>query len=102
MTDWHVGMKVVRISEPSPMPGIKGCEYPKVGRVYTIREVVYSDRHEEIYLRLVEVVNPLFDLKDGLMEPAFWASRFRPVVSRPTSIAVFTAMLDPTRTKETV
>lgn len=47
-------------------------------------------------------------LADGPLNPdrmlphrGWWASRFRPVVTRKTDISVFTAMLSPAKQKET-
>jgi hypothetical protein len=71
-----------------------GCRYPEKGRIYSIRHIGYSDFKGHWCLRLVEIVNPEVTappFRPG--EPTFHARRFRPLVSRPTNISVFTALL---------
>lgn len=48
---------------------------PRKGRVYTVREIVKTERHHGV--RLLEVQNPLLRFADGGHEPAFSLRRFR-------------------------
>lgn len=50
---------------------------------------------------LVGVYISLVGISDGFGGSGFYPSRFRPLVSRPTNISIFTAMLGP-RLKETI
>lgn len=59
-------------------------------RVYTIASIF--EKAGAIFVYLAEVTS------DG----GWYASRFRPVVTRKTDISVFTAMLTPTKQRETV
>ena len=94
---FYVGQKVVCVDAK----GLDWGNYPKEGEVYTIRECL-SDPSNEPVIRLIEIVNnegPNFTL-NVYCEPYYRASRFRPIVSRPTSISIFTAMLGPTKVRE--
>lgn len=91
MTDWHVGMKVCCV---------KSAPYLQVGTVYTVAEVeIRTDGPYQgsLFLCLQEI---------GETEVAkrffYWRGYFRFVVDRKTDISIFTAMLDPTRVRETV
>jgi hypothetical protein len=65
------------------------------GSVYTIRRIESADGWCAVWLE--EVVNPVLDiwLDRGPEEPAFSASRFRPIVERKTDISIFRKMLTP-------
>lgn len=75
---------------------------PEPGAVYTIRHIgtVPNElgKTEEAVL-LHEINNAPFHWRNGFYELHMNARFFRPVVSRPTSIAIFTAMLNPTKRK---
>lgn len=79
-----------------------GIITPVFEATYTIREL--DDRGNALALRLVEIINPPIRHVDpfGTIEPGWRASHFRPLVSRKTSIDVFTAMLNPVEEKELV
>lgn len=88
--DWHVGMKVVCISEqyrPTSAPDERDI-LPREGQVYTIRSF-----HKSGNLWLVEIRNKRRVWSTGRHEYAFHPSRFRPVQPRKTDISMFTAML---------
>lgn len=92
--DWHVGMKVVCVSADS------GSRHKPIfeGRVYTIRRVWPHPLTREIGVLLQEVVNeihPSYGIERG-----YRAKRFRPVQTRKTNIAIFTAMLDGAKERE--
>lgn len=70
-----------------------GVSLPLLGQVYTVRDL--CERLGEPCVRVNEIVNDhRFYCELGFSdEQAFSARRFHPVVSRPTDISVFTAML---------
>lgn len=91
---FRVGQKVICI-DGSRWPGRgAGFEtYPKEGEVYTISGFGPSDKHCRIYL--AEINNPPHNYISGF-HPATWATiRFRPLVQKKTSIAIFQALLNP-------
>lgn len=60
-----------------------GCEVkPVVGGVYTVRELI--SLNGEAQIRLVEIVNDVLHYKEGRIEAAWAAYRFRPLVERKT------------------
>lgn len=65
-----------------------GANYPKVGEVYTVRAI--KPWCDSAVLLLEEINNSHLGYNP---EPGFRQSFFRPVVSRPTSIAVFEEIL---------
>lgn len=86
---FHVGQKVVCIR--GPMWPLNGSTQPVVGKIYTIRDVGRHVSAEGFFAVLLqEIVN---DLHWSGLEYNFLAERFRPV--KPTSIAVFEALLKP-------
>ncbi len=97
MWDWRLGQKIVCINDT--FVGISEKILPVKGRVYTIRGI-YDDDIGSIAFLLHEIVNEKRDNFIGyegqLLEPGFFATRFRPVTTKKTSIDVFTAMLKPT------
>lgn len=96
---FYVGQKVVCID--NNRDGGYGDEIvPDVGPVYTVRELFSCNGHD--WLRLREIKNsPRYYTPGGVTEAFFHISRFRPVVERKTSIAIFTAMLNPSTEKVT-
>lgn len=94
---WHVNQKVVCIKPPR---GIKACPRlvgPKVGAVYTIREIFegpdkWSGR---TYFRLHEIVNPLSNTYLGPFEAAFQSIIFRPVKTTSTGLTILNRLLLP-------
>lgn len=68
-----------------------GFKLPVTGKVYSVRWI------EGEYIRLTELINPDIPYVSGDAEPMWLAARFRPVVERKTSIAIFEAMLNPSR-----
>lgn len=73
---------------------LAGCSFHEKGRIYTIRQIAFSKFKQHWALRLVEIVNPEMHLppyRPG--ELTFGVRRFRPVVSRPSEISIFTDML---------
>jgi hypothetical protein len=95
---FRVGMKVVCIKLGWPnsrdVPN-----RPVFNQVYTIRAIV----DDGIGLLLCEIHNPPMDHVEGYCEPAWWSSRFRPIVERKTDISCLTALLVPgTKIRETV
>lgn len=70
------------------------CTLPIKGKIYTLRQIGYSEFHHLWLLRLVEIVNPRFEVENcHLGEPTFNVRRFRPLIRRPTDISIFKAML---------
>lgn len=76
---------------------------PVKGQKYTIREAFPHYTEAGVTsVRLVEVVNPIFDYPIVNLkgyEAAFYAHRFRGIEKRKTDISIFTAMLHPTQEK---
>lgn len=73
-----------------------GCRYPELNRIYTIRQIGYSEFKGHWCLRLIEIENPdvtFPPFRAG--EPTFHVRRFRPLVKRQSDIGAFTAMLTP-------
>lgn len=105
MTAFHVGQKVVFVDDSGiENPGIIGNKYqftfPTKGSVYTIRGIVVSDYSGEDLLLLEEIDNRgVADASGWLKEPGAEAYRFRPVVTRKTSIAIFHEILKTQRVR---
>jgi hypothetical protein len=71
------------------------------GTVYTIRSVYFDPAFRLPTIRVSEIERlPLSCFEGFIYESGYNPERFRPVVSRPTSIAVFKAMLTPSKQKE--
>lgn len=98
MTAFRVGMKVCCVDEFEA--GYPLVKHPVIGREYETR-TIHGDA-DGTFIRLVEVVNEKFLFVEGFEEPAFDSRCFRPIVSRPTSIAVFQAMLTGKKAEEPV
>lgn len=94
MSIFKVGQQVVCIGT---FQGGHGDETdPVVGDVYTIRDIV--KRPEGFIALLLEEIrnNPAEYLEYSTpTECSFPAEKFRPLIERKTSIAIFTAMLTP-------
>ena len=85
---FRVGQKVVCVEGGAH--GSSECEdaiVPAVGSIYPIRDIRTNPRTGEPNFHLHEIRNGLvLSVVDGLGEPYFASTRFRPIVSRPTSI----------------
>lgn len=68
-----------------------GYAYPKVGEVYTVREVRTIKRP---CILLEEIVNPPVDTEYGILEIAFWMSCFREL-QPPMDLSEVTELLKP-------
>ena len=103
MSNLRVGQKVVCIDFPyAPLQQAiiraTGTEVPVPGKIYTVRWIRISEEDGLPYVRLEEIVNPIINWPGYAPgECRFGARRFRPIVSKPTSIAVFKAMLNPSK-----
>lgn len=108
---FYVGQKVCAVSDPldghnwfvNPRHpfAAKIANQPSVGETYTVQAVFVSPIDNIEYLRLKEVANPALSFTEGVMEPAWPASRFRPITERKTDISIFKAMLNPSKTEVT-
>lgn len=85
-----VGNKVVCVSIPT---GQEQDEiFPTIGEVYTIRDVEVFEG--EVFLRFMELRNPVKRYGNDYGECLFGSWRFRPVHCRLTDISVFTRLLN--------
>lgn len=67
---------------------------PVKGKIYTVRQIGFSELKQHWALRMVEIVNDRLQVEGyEFGEPTFGVARFRPLIKRPTDIAIFTAML---------
>lgn len=91
---FRVGMKVVCIDDRPPFWDAR--RLLRRGSTYEIAFI--SDGYSDggIGLHLHEVATGI-QRSDGSGEQGFSPPRFRPVVSRPTSIEIFTKLLTPAR-----
>jgi hypothetical protein len=99
---FHIGQRVVCIHDVSCSPAHEFPNVPIKGSIYTVRGFVSPDVGYERTpgMLLEEVVNPLWEYKEGVFEPSFHPYRFRPLFQHNTDISVFTRMLDNVRTEE--
>ncbi len=90
---FKVGEKIVCIRTVSEQDALKYIpNRPVLNGIYTVRADVLA--LEEQYVFLSELKNPPGNWAQiGYSEPPFWHGLFRPIVSRPTSIAVFEEIL---------
>jgi hypothetical protein len=92
---FRVGQKVVLINDDwvkdDPRMVFGGYYVP----YFPVKGPVYTVRDAGAFIRLVEIVNPIRNFRNGENEVCFNASRFRPAVERKTDIAIFQAMLNP-------
>lgn len=99
---FHVGQKVVLARMAKNAEGHRkfsesrgyAVTYPELGRIYTVREIFLHETGA-VAMRLVEIVNPVVQYKNGEKELCFDAANFRPIVERKTDISIFKAMLTP-------
>lgn len=107
--DWKVGDKVVCVDadpahfRPDPdlfeiVPDEFGLGLVE-GRVYRLSDIYVDPDFKEIMVCVEGVVRSPTedDLAVGVTNPGFDTRRFRKVQPRKTDIAIFTAMLDPSR-----
>jgi hypothetical protein len=114
-----VGQKVVCVGDYSVCEAeewavVFGIEFPKLGMVYTVRNLVvrpYSEDDDAVGLLLDEVLNlpnPCHRDEDGGMKPtsecfdaemAWFHEDFRPLATERTDISIFEAMLTPKNEK---
>lgn len=88
---FRIGQKVVCVRGPL---GNSDAPYkPKVGQIYTIREIYTDHPCPELgaALRFEELRNPMNPFHKK--EYGFYACRFRPVVEKKTDISVFEEIL---------
>ena len=82
---FEVGQKVECIAEV--MIGRVACERPRMGQIYTVRNI--QPFRGAIYIRLVEIINPTIQPIDGgPTEPTFAVDAFRPIVYTSTDAQV--------------
>lgn len=98
MIQFHVGQKVVCIADwtasQHQLAQRRGVTLPVEGTVYTIRSIQFIEGHG-VHLCFYELVNPVEKFRGhGRMEQSFGADKFRPIVTRKTSIEIFTDMLN--------
>lgn len=79
--------------------GWSNSERPIKGAIYTIKRVYTF--HNILCLWLEEITRDQTSIADHGPNVGYGAYRFRPLISRPTDISIFTAMLGP-RVKETL
>jgi hypothetical protein len=98
----RAGQRVVCVHDYGGRVSRSGVILPDKDGVYVIRE--FDDSGSEPGLRLREIVNAPMQHTNvaGLIEPAFPVRYFRPVVSRPTDISLFTKMLTDERLPDLV
>ena len=102
MADWHVGQRVVCVSNKSFRGPEDGEIWPKIGELYTIRdielEVNIPFKGKLTCFRLQEIRNPilvyLVDYSLRKMEVAFDSDWFRPLDETEVDISIFTKILD--------
>jgi len=100
---FEIGQKIICLDPtwgcPTGHPLQKSnCPYlPTRGALYCVRSL-----QGEKHLRLDRVVNPIVIWQGVLTEPVFENCKYSPVVSRQTSIEIFTRMLLPANARETV
>lgn len=98
---FHVNQKVVCVETWNLNGEGHGHEIgPVKGVIYTIKEigVGLSPRcPDTTAVRLIEIVNPAVAYREGVYEPSFKATRFRPLVikSTETGMAILRRALEP-------
>jgi hypothetical protein len=103
MNFW-VGQKVVCIKDDWLYEDGLGIIHPVKDSIYTIRDKNFQPENARcpLGLRFVELVNAIYEFRDGVDEPAWDARSFRPLVEEKTDISIFTRVLTPTRVPEKV
>jgi len=94
---FYVGQKVALARKPNRVMATFGEAIPVFGPVYTIRDIFVCAGQE--LLRFVEIVNEPRVYLEGYQECGFNAKYFRPITERKTSIEIFKAMLNPSKTE---
>lgn len=94
---FYVGQKVVCVDSFDERPWI--IQPAVEGRVYTVRFVYPEDKYGPTHLLLHELKNPI---AGNGHENSFGFWRFRPLVERKTSIAVFEKILQSSKIEEKV
>jgi hypothetical protein len=91
---FHINQKIECIRDDWHHPLAHLVQHlPRKRGIYHVRGFdLYYPRNA--YLRLVEIVNPMFLQYD---EPSFFCGCFRPVIERKTDIGVFRKLLNPIR-----
>lgn len=99
---FKVGQKVVCVdNNPHPGRGWPKGECPSKGVIYTIKDMWIDFKESVEVFEFVELNRPISSIMFGY-KSGYAASRFRPVVERKTDISIFTAILNPAKTKERV
>ena len=91
---FRIGMKVVCVDDANPW-SLRGETIPRRGEIYTVRAINPWAQPAPPCIFLEEIVNAPRDYQRGYGELAFLARRFRPLVTRKTSIEIFERMLMP-------
>lgn len=98
---WYTGQKIVCIEGGDFwVRALNGRSHKLLlpvttGAIYTVRDLFIAQDGTEC-LRVFEVVNEKLNvIGRGLWEPGYRASRFRPLVSRPTDISELRKLLEP-------
>ena len=92
---FYVGQKVVCVDDVFSSDGYGDECLPRKGQVYAVRWIG-TEHTRPLCIRVDEITNLVRAYMIDRVrkwEPSFGAYRFRPVVSRPTDISIFTAML---------
>lgn len=105
MASWaRPGVKCVYIGPTRrPNPLWRGVAKPVAGQVYTVRDVLVSNKGVTV-IWLVEISNPLVYVRDMArqVEWGFNAAGFRPLVTQSDDVAKFTHLLNPAKLPERV
>jgi len=104
---FHVGQKVVCVRARPVGNEVRYATSNfsgkiRLGATYTIREVDTRALHLHgcACVRVEEIINPVRQTTVGLWEDGYPAPCFRPIIERKTDIAIFTALLTSSTTKE--
>ena len=89
--NFRVGQKVVCVDDQD-FPFHHCKVFPQRGIIYTVRGINPADYRGPAHLWLEEIHNPLTMSGE---EYSFHIRRFRPLVTRKTSIEIFERMLTP-------
>lgn len=106
MNNFHVGQKVVCVSDDTKAPAghkvLTPIILPVIGKIYTIRHLMVGHVDSKPCVLVDEIPDQTVEvLVHGVLlvgSIVFDASAFRPLVTRPTSISIFTDILKTQRT----
>lgn len=87
--EFKPGMKVVCLQSFNGNKLSHTIIVPKVGEIYTIRDIhpgTLPEQIDKVFLRLDEIVNAIFQYKEGIQEASFWADKFRPLQTQFTNL----------------